>query len=83
VLAAAAGEALGTALLQLNTDFQHPQLGDGVLMRLTLPLNVGPELTNALNLLEVRDGANNADQLGGWCEAKNSPVFVTLSRRVC
>ena len=77
-LAAAAGEGLGTALLQLNTDFKHPQLGDGVLMRLTLPLNASPELTNALNLLEVRDGANNADQLGGWCEDKNGPVFVTF-----
>ena len=78
MLAAANGQGLGTAMLQLNTDFKHPQLGDGVLIRLTLPLNASPELTNALNLLEARDGANNADQLGGWCEDKNGPVFVTF-----
>ena len=78
MLAAASGQGLGTAMLQLNTDFKHPQLGDGVLIRLTLPLNASPELTNALNLLEARDGANNADQLGGWCEDKKGPVFVTF-----
>jgi hypothetical protein len=49
MLAAASGEGLGTALLRLNTDFQHPQLGDGVLMRLTLPLEASAELANALN----------------------------------
>jgi hypothetical protein len=78
MLAAATSEGLGTAMFQLTTDFQHPQLGEGVLMRLTLPLNASSELTNALKFLEARDGANNADQLGGWCEDKNGPVFVTF-----
>ena len=78
MLAAASGDRLGSALLQLTTDFQHPQLGDGVLIRLTLPLESSAELANALNLLEARNGANNADQLGGWCEAKTGPVFVSF-----
>jgi hypothetical protein len=78
ILAAASGQGLGTAMLQLNTDFKHPQLGDGVLIRLTLPLNASPGLANVLNLLEARDGADNADQLGGWCDDQNGPVFVTF-----
>jgi hypothetical protein len=77
-VAAATIEAPGTALLQLNTDFPHPQLGDGVLMRLTLPVTATPEHTNLLNLLEAKDGADNAGQLGGWCLDANSPVFVTF-----
>jgi hypothetical protein len=76
--AATSGDPVGTALLQLSTDCKHPQLGDGVLIRLKLPLDASPDLTNALNLLEARDGANNADQLGAWCEDKNGPVFVTF-----
>jgi hypothetical protein len=66
------------ASARLNTDFQHPQLGDGVLMRLTLPVTATPEHTNLLNLLEAKEGAANADQLGGWCVDDNSPVFVTF-----
>ncbi|HXG70366.1 MAG TPA: hypothetical protein VNJ04_07105 [Gemmatimonadaceae bacterium] len=78
LMSAARGKAPGTALLQLGTDFKHPQLGDGVLIRLSLPLNVTAEFVNELNMLEAGGGAGKADQLGGWCEDKNGPVFVSF-----
>ena len=78
IVAAANGEAPGTALLQLSTDFKHPQLGDGVLVRLTLPLNLNAELVNELNLHETRCAQRSQTNFVRWCEDSNGAVFVTF-----
>jgi hypothetical protein len=73
--------APGTALLQVSTDQPHPQLGNGVLIRLTLPVANEHGLANALNLAEPREFAG-CHFLGSWCSAPPSqgggPTFVTF-----
>jgi hypothetical protein len=78
IFAAASGQPPGTALLRLSTDEDHPQLGDGVLVRLSLPITGTVELAMALNEAESHEGADNADQVGGWCETDGTVEFVTF-----
>jgi hypothetical protein len=81
-LACAAGDDSGpwTARFQATTDFEHPQLGHGVLLRLTLPVLVGNVgHANGFNVAEAY-GASvpGAHQLGGWCWHNDSLVFATF-----
>lgn len=81
LLAFAAGDDSGprTALFQATTDFDHLQLGQGVLFRLTLPIGQGAELANRLNLAEASaHGIPGAHQLGAWCSRESDVVFATF-----
>ena len=66
-------------------DQPHPQLGNGVLTRLHLPLfldsKASAKIANNLNLLEVKSLTRH-HLLGGWCAAPvgryHTPVFVSF-----
>ena len=81
LLVAASGDDSGprTALLRLTTDFEHPQWQNGLLARLTLPVNGSPEVANALNLAEAYGpSVTGAHQLGAWCARDADLVFATF-----
>ncbi len=59
-----------TALLRVDTEEKHPQLGSGALMLLKLPVSPGPEgaavVSHKLNAAETTGWACS-HQLGAWC----------------
>ena len=63
-----------TALFQVNTDASHPQLGNGVLLRLTLPVDADPV---TLNLAESQEWTG-FNQLGAWFHSDRGVSFVTF-----
>ena len=63
-----------TALFQVNTDAPHPQLGNGVLLRLTLPVDADPV---TLNLAESQEWTA-FNQLGAWFHNDRGVSFVTF-----
>ncbi|HQZ72490.1 MAG TPA: hypothetical protein PK826_14315, partial [Anaerolineae bacterium] len=65
----------GTALLMANVDQPHPILGDGLLVRVGLPIQVDAEFANTLNLLETT-GPWETHQLGAWCDEGWHVAFV-------
>jgi hypothetical protein len=80
----------GTALLIASAQERHPQLGSGVLLRLTLPdppgggsqeLSQLSEIAHELNRAEAREWAPS-HFLGAWCAHSKQPVsgisFVTF-----
>jgi hypothetical protein len=80
----------GTAPLIASAQERHPQLGSGVLLRLTLPdppeggsreLSRLSEIAHELNRAEAREWAPN-HFLGAWCTHSTQPVpgisFVTF-----
>ncbi|MEP6592775.1 MAG: hypothetical protein ABJC51_03740 [Acidobacteriota bacterium] len=67
-----------TALLQVVTDFEHPQFGHGALIRLTLPVAGDAQVAAMLNNLEVTAPTKWADQVGAWCPAKLGMTFVAF-----
>jgi len=73
-----------TSLLQVTTDADHPQLGHGVLFRLTLPSNFSSweeadTLALALNQSELRC-LTRAHFLGSWCDGSpDNPALTYVS----
>ena len=69
---AGSGDPIETALVQVLTDRPHPQLGNGALVVLALPLTVesgdAPRLANELNRLEATE-ATGTSLLGAWTPA--------------
>jgi hypothetical protein len=59
-----------TALLRARTQSPHPQLGNGLLLLLSLPMTVdsaeGTQLAHELNQLEMAS-LSQAHYLGSWC----------------
>jgi len=71
VLPGAPGEPETHAVVQASADTQHPRLGSGLVLRLTLPPRSGPsaaEQAAALNLAEFREWTN-AHLFGAWCKS--------------
>jgi hypothetical protein len=74
-----------TSMMTSVLDQPHPQLGNGVLTRLNLPLSLDPEasawLAGLLNQLEVKS-LTRAHLLGAWCGAEaggsHTGVFVSF-----
>ena len=67
-----------SALFHATTDFEHPQFGHGVLIRLTLPVDGDAQVAAMLNNLEVTSPTKWADQVGAWCPDKLGMTFVTF-----
>jgi hypothetical protein len=71
----------GTSLLQVATDQPHPSLGNGMLVRLSLPEHVtdadGGAWANEMNRREIVS-LTRAHFLGGWVVAEGTPTFVTF-----
>jgi hypothetical protein len=73
------------ALITASGDEPHPQLGHGVLLRLSLPvtLSEAAAATLALDLSSAEGGAlTSSHVLGAWCSAEQGdghiPVFVSF-----
>jgi len=70
-LPGAPGEPEILAVVQASADTQHPRLGSGLVLRLTLPPRSGAsaaEQAAALNLAEFREWTN-AHLFGAWCKS--------------
>jgi hypothetical protein len=71
-----------SSLLTFATDQLHPQLGNGLLVRLTIPLQPDPsELGAMVNMLNERElsGHTLVPLLGGWCTSPSGmPTFVAF-----
>jgi hypothetical protein len=71
----------GTSLLQVGTDQPHPSLGNGMLVRLSLPEHApdvdGGAWANDMNRRELAS-LTRAHFLGGWVVAEGTPTFVTF-----
>jgi hypothetical protein len=71
----------GTSLFQTTTDEPHPALGNGMLLRLSLPEHVsdseGPAWANSMNCLEL-DRLTRTNLLGSWTVVNNTPTFVAF-----
>ncbi|MGI9161736.1 MAG: hypothetical protein ACR2JI_02260 [Mycobacterium sp.] len=72
-------EDLQTSLVQLFTEVPHPEMGNGLLGFMQLPIGADPddvvEVTNRLNLLEST-GEPVTNLLGAWCPKPNSPRTI-------
>jgi hypothetical protein len=70
-----------TSLLQIVTDQPHSLYGNGVLIRLELPVpfdeHTGPALIDELNRWEL-SGADLPPLFGAWCLGPRAPTFVTF-----
>jgi hypothetical protein len=70
-----------TSLLQATTNEPHPALGNGMLLRLSLPEHVsdseGPAWANNMNRLEL-DRLTRTNLLGSWAVVNNTPTFVAF-----
>lgn len=77
--AGGAGQADTHATLQASADTQHPRLGSGMTLRLTLPHTPGTsaaEEAASLNLAEFREWTNS-HLFGAWCKSgEDSLSFV-------
>jgi hypothetical protein len=74
----AALSAIGpvTALLE-GSDERHPQLGNGLQLRLTFPLEATPDVAQRLNRAESEEWTG-FHQLGAWCSGPEGLTFVTF-----
>ncbi|MFB3779770.1 MAG: hypothetical protein ACE141_19275, partial [Bryobacteraceae bacterium] len=76
-------KGLETALLQVDGECRHPQLGSGMQMRLTLPIDCdrsrGQAIACKLNLAECVQWTR-CNQLGGWCwdPSLHAPTFASF-----
>ena len=70
-----------TSLLTVATRESHPQLGNGVLIKLTLPVlfseEDGPRFASELNRREL-DSLTRSDFLGSWCWHDEFLHYVTF-----
>lgn len=70
-----------TSLLQVTTDQPHPSLGNGMLLRLSIPEHVsdsdGPAWANRMNLGELAS-LTRTNLLGSWTVVNNTPTFVAF-----
>lgn len=71
----------GTSLLQVTTEEPHPALGNGMLMRLSLPERVseaeGPGWANAMNSNELVS-LTRSNFVGSWTVVNGTPTFVSF-----
>jgi hypothetical protein len=71
----------GTSLFQTTTDEPHPALGNGMLLRLSLPEHVsdseGPAWANNMNCLEL-ERLTRTNLVGSWTVVNNTPTFVAF-----
>jgi hypothetical protein len=71
----------GTSLLQVATDQPHPSLGNGMLVRLSLPEDVadtdGGSWANEMNQRELAS-LTRTHFLGSWVVADRTPTFVAF-----
>ena len=69
-----------TALVQADIHQEHPSLGAGLFMKLTLPVSLAEEeafsTALAFNLAEAQGGTVGMPLLGAWCAAGTDLVFV-------
>lgn len=70
-----------TSLMRIDTSEAHPRLGNGCLMKLTLPLKVDDAAKDngwlGLNCLETENPLA-PHLLGSWCSDKMGPTFVSF-----
>lgn len=68
----------GTALFQATNEEDHPQLGSGCFIKMTLPIGKNDaDVANSLNLLEM-SGNNQTHFLGGWCKGPEGITYVSF-----
>lgn len=63
-----------TAFLEVETTARHPQLGNGILLRLILPIDADPMLLNSAEAQEW----TGFNQLGAWFHDNRGVSFVTF-----
>src|SRR5204863_5961875 len=70
-----------TSLLRATTEEAHPQLGTGILFRLSLPITDSkqdwPKGAHLLNTREL-DSFTRAPFLGSWCAGDQAITFVSF-----
>ena len=68
-----------TAMIQLETDWEHPSLGAGLVARLSLPDGGSPgvEWAARLNRLEL-ESLTRSHLVGGWLGSAPFPMFVSF-----